>query len=569
MVDRFWGFFGWYSVRISSVAIFGCTIVGVAVVAWSLASRASRAPARGVAAPGRTEPTRLQLLALVTPFVLFGAFVFQHAWTLYVRTSSLPFIQGRYLFGCITAAAVLAAVGAWRIVGRWSLVAIAALVTAVEADALSRIVSAYWGGENSHLRGEVRGMAAWSPWPTKLLIAGAVVFAGAIAWTAVEVVLSVWRTAPAADVPDDEPVPGPRPGSVESVPALEPDVDTDPELATSRTRSRTSRWSTLVGAVLGIVAMAFVVRTLWSDGPSVRRALDHAHGGWIVLGVALAAAGMAAVAVGWGWVLRTLGVRRSTGTVVSWYFVGELGKYLPGGVWPVVGRGELARRGGTTRSVAYLSVAMSLATLYLASGRVSIALLPFALGGGTSFSPAMLVLIAVPIGLVALHPRVLGRALDLARRVTHRAIEVEPPSWGRAVVLVVRYSVCWLLIGGSTWAIARALVPSASMPRVVFATVLSWLAGFIAVPVPAGAGIREAVLVAASGLAAGPAAATALISRLVFVVVDAAGALVGAGFGGVRLGRARPERAQPEPAGPPLRRTRPTPPAVPPPGRPS
>jgi uncharacterized membrane protein YbhN (UPF0104 family) len=135
--------------------------------------------------------------------------------------------------------------------------------------------------------------------------------------------------------------------------------------------------------------------------------------------------------------------------------------------------------------------------------------------------------------------------------VTHRAIEVEPPSWGRAVLLVVRYSVCWLLIGGSTWAIARALVPDASLPRVVFATVLSWLAGFIAVPVPAGAGIREAVLVAASGLAAGPAAATALISRLVFVVVDATGALVGAGLGGVRPGRSRPSLTR-SPSSPPV-----------------
>ena len=34
---------------------------------------------------------------------------------------------------------------------------------------------------------------------------------------------------------------------------------------------------------------------------------------------------------------------------------------------------------------------------------------------------------------------------------------------------------------------------------IMFATVLSWTAGFLAVPVPAGAGIREAVLTASSG----------------------------------------------------------------------
>jgi len=72
------------------------------------------------------------------------------------------------------------------------------------------------------------------------------------------------------------------------------------------------------------------------------------------------------------------------------------------------------------------------------------------------------------------------------------------------------------------------------MPRVVFAAVLSWVVGFLAVPVPAGAGVREAVLLAASGLDGGVAAATAIIARVIFIAVDAVGGLLGAPVAGRR-----------------------------------
>lgn len=84
----------------------------------------------------------------------------------------------------------------------------------------------------------------------------------------------------------------------------------------------------------------------------------------------------------------------------------------------------------------------------------------------------------------------------------------------------------WLLIAGATWCIARALLPDPPLLRLGIATTLSWTAGFAAVPVPAGAGVREAVFLAASGLDVGIGATVAVGSRLAFLVVDVAGAVL-------------------------------------------
>jgi glycosyltransferase 2 family protein len=322
------------------------------------------------------------------------------------------------------------------------------------------------------------------------------------------------RRASTGGVGTDEPGPGAAadPGGVE------------PESPSSKRRA--VGLSTVAGAVLGGLAVVFVVHSLLSDWSEVSDRLAEASWGWMVGGFVLAAAAMVSMAWSWRFVFRLLGVEVPPGRVTAWYFVGELGKYLPGGVWPVLGRGEVSRRGGVPRTRAYASVALSLAVLYLAAMFVAVALLPFAVSGG-GFSPWMLFLLALPVGLVLLHHDVLEWLLERLRKATKRDITLEVPRWGETVQVVVRYLPSWVCVGLSTWMVARALTPHPSIPRVMFASVLSWIAGFLAVPVPAGFGIREAVMVAASGLG-GLGAATAVANRVLFIVVDLVGGLLGA-----------------------------------------
>jgi uncharacterized membrane protein YbhN (UPF0104 family) len=174
-------------------------------------------------------------------------------------------------------------------------------------------------------------------------------------------------------------------------------------------------------------------------------------------------------------------------------------------------------------SRAYPSVALSLATLYLAGLTVAAVLVPLDLAQQAESPVALALLLLLPLGLAALHPAVLGRARRLAVRLTGRGGDVPLPEWRATATVVLRYVPGWLLIWAATWFVARALVPDPPILRIGIATTLSWAAGFAAVPVPAGAGIREAVFVASAGMAGGVAATVAVASRLAFVLVDAAG----------------------------------------------
>ncbi len=292
-------------------------------------------------------------------------------------------------------------------------------------------------------------------------------------------------------------------------------------------RRRAAVVSTVVGIGAGTVAVAFVIRALLRDRSTIRAALDVASPAWIALGLLLAAVGMVAIALPWRAVLAVLGGGRlPTSQVVARYFVGELGKYVPGGVWPVLGRGELANRAGVPRPAAYGSVLLSLASLYLAAAFVVVAGLPAAVSDQSRWWLGALVL--VPLGVFALHPRVVGAVVTLLGRVLRRPVDVVVPSWREAVLLVVRYVPAWLAIGTATWAVARSLDPSAQLLDVGTAAVLSWIVGFVVVPVPGGVGVREAAFVAAAGsLDPGVAAVVAVVARVLFVAVDATGAAIG------------------------------------------
>ena len=275
-------------------------------------------------------------------------------------------------------------------------------------------------------------------------------------------------------------------------------------------RAALSRLATVAGLVLVAACVWFVGQRLADEWDAAQDSLRSAEPGWLLAAVVLAALAMTSIALGWKRVLGALGAPIGTAASIAWYYVGEIGKYLPGTLWPVVGRAELATRGGVPRRIAYQSAALSLLLLYLAAAVV----------GGAVAEPWVVVPFVVA-SVVVLHPKVAGFAIRLAR------LDLAMPPLRSSLALVAGYVPTWLLVGTATWAVARSLDPGAGWVDVVPAAAASWLVGFLAVPVPGGVGVREAVfLAAASSLAPGVAAATAVVARLIFVAVDAAGAAV-------------------------------------------
>jgi glycosyltransferase 2 family protein len=282
-----------------------------------------------------------------------------------------------------------------------------------------------------------------------------------------------------------------------------------------------------LGIVIGLVGVVFVVRELVRNRAEVLAAAGGADPLVLALALLVGLASMTSIGLAWRRCLALLGVQRPAGDTLRRYFVGQLGKYVPGGIWPVVGRAEMARRGGVPASAAYGSTLLSMAMAYLAA-TLTLAAAALVAGAGRVGEVAWQPVVAIlPLGVLALHPSVLAWGLGVFRRVTKREIALPIPTWPVSIGLLVRHVPAWIGVSVATWLVASTLDPGAvDVRNLVFATSLSWVVGFLAVGVPGGIGVREAVFVASatSLSSSGVAAAVAVVSRAVFVLVDLGGA---------------------------------------------
>jgi glycosyltransferase 2 family protein len=234
----------------------------------------------------------------------------------------------------------------------------------------------------------------------------------------------------------------------------------------------------------------------------------------------------------WWRCLHLFGSAVTPATALAWYFGGELGKYLPGGVWSVLGRGELARRhGGIGRGDAYATTLICYAVMSVAAAAVCGVLAPVVAADGHGLGWGWALIALVPLGLAATHPAVFGRVLEAGRRLSRGRMDLgTPPPWPAMLRLILVSVPTWLLLGGAAVLVTEALGLDQHPARVAFAAVAAWIVGFLAVPIPAGAGVREIVFVLLCGLHTGPATAVAAIARAMLLIVDGAGGAAGLAY---------------------------------------
>jgi glycosyltransferase 2 family protein len=233
------------------------------------------------------------------------------------------------------------------------------------------------------------------------------------------------------------------------------------------------------------------------------------------------------------------------------YFVGQLGKYVPGSVWPVIAQMELGHDHEVPRrrSAGALVVAI---VVSLSTGVIITAItVPFV--DGSRYPALWWLLVPVPFLLALLDPRVLWgclRRLPLLR--LHTNLPAPPPN--RAMAKAVAWSTLGWLSYGAHVAVLAAAFHLHSVAILLVASVggyaLAWATGLIAFVLPAGAGARDVTLVLALAavLPTNPAIAVAVVSRAVTTVCDLALAGVAAIGVAPRLRERAAERAL-QPAG--------------------
>jgi len=314
-------------------------------------------------------------------------------------------------------------------------------------------------------------------------------------------------------------------------------------------RSRLLNLARIVVAVLVLAAVIWGVARSW---PEISVDLQRVDAIALLGSAVLAAVGTWLTMLGWRVLLADLGSPLHLAPAGGVFFVGQLGKYLPGSVWTVFAQADMAAHLGVPRRrtgvVGLVTIGLSILTgiivglpaiphLLRSAGSAASAGSAGSAGSAESGGSAW-VLLAIPVLLLLCWPPLLNRIIALGLRVLRRE-PLEHQLSTRAVLLTVAlYVLAWLCFGGHTLILARAVadapgltVPGLTVPA-LSGYALAGSLGMLTVILPAGLGAREGIiaLVLASAMPLSAGTAVAIVSRFVITVVDVLAALAGWGY---------------------------------------
>ncbi|WP_062530374.1 lysylphosphatidylglycerol synthase transmembrane domain-containing protein [Demequina rhizosphaerae] len=299
---------------------------------------------------------------------------------------------------------------------------------------------------------------------------------------------------------------------------------------------RALRWGFLTVAV-GLLAWAVV-----SNWDEVSAALRDLTWGAVAGSLVACMVALGVNAMSWRAVMRAIGLDTTVAEAMRVFLLSQVGKYVPGSVWPVLAQAEFARDHGVSRPRAMTGSIVAMVVGVVTSAVVGAVGLVLAVPD--ALAAYWWVLVVAAALAVLLVPPVLARVVALAFRVTRRTEEPAHVG-GRALLASAAWStLMWLVLGVHAWLLLRELAPGAGLAVATGAFAFAWLVGFLVVVAPAGAGAREAALVLALAPVATPAQALslALVSRFLMTAADAAGLGVGIAIGARRRDAGRPSR---------------------------
>jgi len=264
----------------------------------------------------------------------------------------------------------------------------------------------------------------------------------------------------------------------------------------STIRHRKTLLSRVAGTAIAIVIFGFMLRTLYLSWPEILAYdwnLDYSA---LIIAFSLMLSAAAFYAYLWKLILERLGAPLSYRKSYRIFFLSQLGRYLPGKVWGILGLVYLSQKEDVSKVISAASVTLQLLLQVVSGIMVFAATLAF-WQNRDSLPGLNLLFLLFPVGLILLHPALVSRGLNLALRATGQAqIELR---WTYSHLLgqLGLWGAFWLVNGVAQYFLIRSIYPS-PLPQVpvlagIFA--VAWVAGFLSLVTPSGLGVMEGTLV--------------------------------------------------------------------------
>lgn len=274
--------------------------------------------------------------------------------------------------------------------------------------------------------------------------------------------------------------------------------------------------------VIGVV-FSFLARNLYQNWNELSSYPWHINWYFLIISFFIMMINYFLVAFGWNLILRVLGGTLGLRKGLKIFFLAELGRYIPGKVWSMVGKVYLCKEQGIPVAKSSGSVVLQPLVQVVSGSLVFLVSLMF----WTNIAwigNLYVVLILVFLGLVLLHPSVIKRALNLALRIFRRNPVELSLRYKHTLGILLLWCGLWVLNGIAHYFLIISIYPMPVIQLLVIIGVfsISWVVAFLSLLTPSGLGVMEGTLtfLLAFYLPLPVATVIALLSRVWRTVTD-------------------------------------------------
>lgn len=277
--------------------------------------------------------------------------------------------------------------------------------------------------------------------------------------------------------------------------------------------------------IVGLTAMAVALVAAVRD-PDLRVVPSPAA---IATAVVVVVIGLWCSTVAWARLLdRPVSRRLARG-----FFIAQFGKYVPGGVWQAIGQvadaAEVTKVGGPAATAAFAASVLTTVTAGMTTA------LPAITSGAAPLWLRLVLPVAAAVSVGSLlRPRWMSVLVERIGPLRRRLSLDDMPERGRLVQAWL-WSVPSMVATGVVYAIALHATTGDVVFLAVPAYIVAWTLGFLAIPFPAGLGVRESLLVVLlPGLGTVEIVAAAAVLRLIYIGAESLALVTAIPVGGPR-----------------------------------
>lgn len=249
------------------------------------------------------------------------------------------------------------------------------------------------------------------------------------------------------------------------------------------------------GLLLFVIIFYFIGRVIYKDWDKFSEYKWSPNVTWLISSIVLSFILYISTAFGWTLILKMIGVNLDRRKGIMIYLLSIFGRYIPGGIWAMLGRVYLCRLEGIPDSRSSMSILLEQAYPIVTAGLVFAGSLILWDDAG-SVSRVLPLVILIPLFILFLHPKLFLKLVNPILAMFGKGPVNISLSYSNMLILCVFYSFNWLIAGIAFYSFIRAFYPLE--PHYIFILsgiyAISFTAGFLAFFMPAGLGVREGSL---------------------------------------------------------------------------